>query len=87
MEYLNQEQIFELCKDIDNPLTFKREVNKIFRQQDESHLWPICGRYNVTDKAIRKAQWFQRESGCALEGLEYIYFVYEEIGRIVNSDY
>lgn len=25
-----------------------REINKYFREHDESHKWPICGRFNAT---------------------------------------
>jgi len=29
-----------------------RAVNQEFRSKDESYLWPISGRFNVTERAI-----------------------------------
>ena len=31
-----------------------RSVNSKFRKADESHLWPVCGRFNATERAIRR---------------------------------
>lgn len=63
----------------------RRAINKIYRTQDESHLWPICGRFNVTDRAIRRARKFERESGVALCGLEYCYSLESALSVIVNG--
>ena len=30
-----------------------REINRHFRNEDESDKWPICGKFNVTERAIR----------------------------------
>jgi len=40
-----------------------RRVNKEYRANDESHLWPICGKFNATERAIRKARYIRRETG------------------------
>jgi len=64
-----------------------RAINRIYRDQDESHLWPVRNRFNVTERAIRKAREFQRESGCAVYGLEYCYLLDGIMSKIVNSDY
>jgi len=61
-----------------------RAINRIYRNQDESHLWPISGRFNVTERAIRKAREFQRASG-AVYGLEYCYLLDDLISKIVND--
>lgn len=63
----------------------KREINKAFREADDSNLWPILGNFNATERAIKRAQKFQRESGVPLEGLEYSMFLEKEISQIVNS--
>jgi hypothetical protein len=62
-----------------------RAINKIFREQDDSHLWPIRGRFNVTERAIRKARQFQRDTG-AVYGLEYAYLLDSIIGQEVNNE-
>lgn len=37
-------------------LTLKsvKAINAYFRRKDESNLWPIRGRFNVTERAIRR---------------------------------
>ena len=40
-------------------------VNREMRQNDESHLWPICGKFSVAERAIRQARSYLREGvGC-----------------------
>jgi hypothetical protein len=85
MERLTPDKIAELCNDLDGKANIVA-INRLFREQDESHMWPVNSRFNITDRAIRHAQKFQRESGCTLYGLEYAYFLDEEMGRIVNDE-
>lgn len=67
--------------------TFNRTViNRLFREQDESHLYPINGRFNVTDAAIRRLQRLQREGLVIEDGLEYALDLDAEISRIVNGE-
>jgi len=58
-----------------------REINRHFRREDESDKWPICGKFNVTERAIRKV----RKQGLN-GGLEYYLALEAEIGRIVNDE-
>lgn len=61
-------------------------INALFRRQDESHLYPIRGRFDATERAIRRLRRLARE-GLALEpGLEYALALDAEIGAIVNGD-
>ncbi|PMQ04226.1 hypothetical protein DyAD56_16180 [Dyella sp. AD56] len=46
-------------------------INQYFRAQDESHLYPFCGRFNATERAIRKVRREFAECGMSCEGLEY----------------
>ena len=40
-------------------------VNSEFRQNDESHLWPIRSKFSVAERAIRQARSYLREGvGC-----------------------
>ena len=55
------------------------QLNRLFREHDESDLWPICGRFNATDRAIR------RLCGRYTGGMEYAYALDAEISRIVNG--
>jgi hypothetical protein len=61
-----------------------RAINKIFRAQDESHLFPINNRFNATERAIRKARDFQKNNG-PVYGLEYCYLLETIISEIVNN--
>lgn len=64
----------------------KREINKEFREKDDSDLWPICGRFSVAERAIRKARDFVRLSGGDFESaLEYRYFLEGQASAIVNE--
>jgi hypothetical protein len=59
-----------------------RAINKILKSQDESHLWPINGRFNVTNRAIRQAQKFD----CPVYGIEYCLLLDNLISNIVNGE-
>ena len=63
-----------------------REINRHFRNEDESDKFPICGKFNVTERAIRKLR-EQRRQGMEINGgLEYYLALEAEIGRIVNDE-
>lgn len=81
---LTTEQIAEQCDDKDGRANIAA-INKLFRFQDESHLYPINNRFNVTERAIRQAAKFQRDNG-AVYGLEYAYLIYGLIDEIVNNE-
>lgn len=61
-----------------------RAINKIYRSQDDSDLWPVKGRFNVTERAIRRVGVFTRSNG-AIYGIEYCYALENEMSNIVNS--
>jgi hypothetical protein len=60
-----------------------RETNARFRAQDESHLFPIRGRFNVTERAIRRLRKLQVE-GLVIDN--YAAALDAEISRIVNDE-
>ena len=62
-----------------------RAINKFYRRQDESHLWPIRNKFNVTERAIRKTRELQRHNG-AIYGLEYCYALENFMSQIVNDE-
>ena len=63
-----------------------REINRHFRNEDESDKWPICGKFNVTERAIRKLREYRRQGMVINEGLEYYVALEAEIGNIVNDE-
>lgn len=58
-----------------------RIINNVFRSDDDSHLWPICGHFSATERAIKKLRGDYRPDSL----LEYIYALEAEISRIVNN--
>lgn len=62
-----------------------RKINKYFRSIDESHLYPICGKFNATERAIRRLRKFRHDGGYCNEGLEYYLSLEREISNIVND--
>ena len=62
-----------------------RQINALFRAHDDSHLWPICGRFNVTERAIRRLRKVMQCNGTT-GGFEYALMLDGEIGRIVNEE-
>lgn len=62
-----------------------REINRYFRKNDESHKWPICGRFNATERAIRKLRKLRRDGLDVSPGLEYYLSLERLIGEIVNA--
>ena len=61
-----------------------RQVNKHFRSVDESNKWPINGRFNATERAIRRIRKFMKDWG-KLTPSEYAFALDGEISRIVND--
>ncbi len=62
-----------------------RAINREFREKDESHLWPINGRFNVTVRAIRRIQHLQR-MGLVIEDVDsYRALLDSLISLVVNS--
>lgn len=62
-----------------------RQINAYFRENDESHLWPICGRFNATERAIRRIRRLRQQGLCVYPGLEYYLTLEQEISDIVNA--
>jgi hypothetical protein len=77
---LTPEQIAEKADHLDGIANI-RAINKEFRMQDTSNLWPIRGRFNVTERAIRQA----RKQDCKGYGLEYANLLDKLISDIVND--
>lgn len=85
MRIKTPEEIAELTRDIAPGLASIRAINRLYRRQDESHLFPIRGRFNVTERAIRQARQYQRDAG-AVGGFEYCYLLDSLISQIVNDE-
>lgn len=78
------DSISGLCSACANELSI-RQINKLARKQDESHLWPVCNKFNATERAIRRLQ-RQRRQGLVLnDGLEYASALDQEISNIINN--
>ena len=61
------------------------QINNLFRRFDDSRAWPVCGRFNVTERAIRRLRRYRRAGLDIAPGLEYYLTLEREIGEIVNN--
>lgn len=59
-----------------------RQINAYFRATDENHKFPICGKFDVAERAIRRL----RRAGNSVGGFEYYSTLEVEIGNIVNDE-
>ena len=81
---LTAEQIAELTENKDGSANI-RAINKYYRDQDESRLYPINNRFNATERAIRRVRAYSKQTG-AIYGLEYCYMIESELSNIVNNE-
>ena len=77
MEYLTGEEIAAMSRD-------RADVNRLFLAQDDSKLWPICGRFNVTRRAINRIRRLEREGLVLDDLLAYALTIEQITGDIVN---
>jgi hypothetical protein len=81
MKTKSAEQILSIAwKKSDTPLGQTRVINRLFRQQDDSGKWPIKGRFNATERAIRRIR------GTCDSPDSYARALEREMSIIVNSD-
>lgn len=59
-----------------------RKINAYYRAKDESHLWPICNKFDATERAIRRLH----KTGLYNGGYEYFMALDAEISQIVNDE-
>ena len=62
-----------------------RQINALFRRHDDSRLWPVCGRFNATERAIRRIRRLRRQGMEVYLGLEYYLALKREISEIIND--
>lgn len=62
-----------------------RQINRLFRDADDSRLWPICGKFNATERAIRRLRRLQHDGLCFNGSAEYAHTLDSIISDIVNS--
>jgi hypothetical protein len=77
-------QIADMAAELDGAANIAA-INRMFREQDESHLWPVSGRFNATERAIRRLRRAQRDGLEVNPGLEYALALDAEISAIVNG--
>lgn len=63
----------------------KMEIDKAFRAEDQSHLWPISGKFNATERAIARVRRDNQYYG-DVSAEEYKLQLDAEISRIVNGE-
>lgn len=63
----------------------RRQIFKEVRTRDDSNLWPVSGRFNLADRAIRRLYKFENQYGERLDGLELELWLENEMTQIVNK--
>ena len=74
----------EAAEDYDG-VAARRRINKVYRDHDESHLWPVNGRFNLTERAIRMVRRAEQKGMLLDDGLEYAMAIEMYMSKIVNS--
>lgn len=67
----------------ESDLSYVRRVNREYRTKDDSHLFPILGKFNVTERAILRLR-RMRKDGYVVD--DYEAALDDEISRIVNDE-
>jgi len=62
-----------------------KAANKKFRENDDSSLWPIRGRFSVAERTIKKARWHRSETGEDLDVSQYEALLDSIASEIVNN--
>jgi len=87
MNRLTAEQIAAKTNHIDDLEKNRAAIRKIYHMQDESHLWPIRNKFNVTTRAAKKVSYYLIQgAGYDLAGLEYCHALENEKSQIVNDE-
>lgn len=60
-----------------------RQINKFYRSTDTSELWPVKGKFNATERAIRKVRKMQQHDN--MVGLEYAMALEQVLCDIINN--
>ena len=76
---LTAEQIASMSKS-------KTDVNRHFLKQDDSDLWPISGRFNVTKRAINRIKRLQAQGLIFDSLLSYALTIEQITSEIVNDE-
>ena len=83
MEHLTAEQITKQTDHLEGVANI-RAINKLYRAQDTSNLWPIEGRFNVTERAIKIAR--KHRTLWIVQGPEYCYLLESIFSEIINAE-
>ena len=80
-----EDQIYTLTQSVNfSERGERRFIFTCFRSVDQSNLYPVHNRFNITNRVIRNLWKFERDYG-QISGIELIYFIESEISRIVND--
>jgi len=85
MAILTAEQIAKQTED-KNSIANIRAINKLYREQDDSNLFPILGKFNATERAIQRAYNKHRKYYGGVYGLEYCLILEQHLSEIVNGE-
>ena len=76
---------YEITAQAENADNWKKQIDREFLKQDESHLWPVRGKFNATKRAIGRIKRAEKDGLCIESPLEYALTLDAEISSIVNG--
>lgn len=76
---------YEITAQAENADNWKKEIDREFLKQDDSHLWPVRGKFNATKRAIGRIKRAEKNGLCIESPLEYALTLDAEISSIVNG--
>lgn len=79
--------IYNKCKNTEDHDKQIKAINSLHIAYDESHLFPINGKFHATKKAIREIKKNYLSEDNTISGLEYCFLLESEIRRLVNSEF
>jgi hypothetical protein len=86
MQRLTAEQITAMAsKKATTDTGMRKVIHRCYLDQDESYLFPIHSRFNVTIRAIRHVSKFEEQTD-RLTPLEYCYQLESCMAEIVNKE-
>lgn len=62
-----------------------KQINALFRENDESDKFPVYGQFNATERAIRRLRRKRREGLEVHAGLEYYLAIKNELFKVIEE--
>ena len=76
---------YEIAQKVQDTEKWKSQIERLLLAQDDSHLWPVRGKFNATKRAIGRIKRAEKNGLYIESPLEYALILDAEISSIVNG--